>query len=158
MSNENQNDPELMAMSKAFEALRVLEPAAISRVIIWLANKFGTKLEKPTDVLNPPLSNANGNIREGTINTVAVRMGVKSCKDLMIAAAVHLTIYQGKERFSRAEWVACAKESKQWKTDYSVQTSTQVSRLLSSGFVNETAKDIYVVPDEQLKAHSVNLE
>lgn len=158
MSNENHNDPELLAMSKAFEALRPLEPEAISRVINWLANKFGAKLGKPTGVSNTPVTNANGNTREGTINTVAVRMGVRSCKDLMIAAAVHLTIYQGKERFSRAEWVACAKEAKQWKTDYSVQTSTQVSRLLSSGFVNETVKDIYVVPDEQLKARSVNLE
>jgi hypothetical protein len=152
MSNEIQNDPELVAMSKALEALSPLESDARTRVINWIANKLD---------ITPSAISANARqvestsaTREGTINTVAVRMGVKSCRELMVAAAVHLTLYQGKDRFSRADWVGCAKEAKQWKTDYTVQTSTQISRLLSSGFVNETAKDIYVVPDEQIKRHS----
>jgi hypothetical protein len=157
MSNEIHNDPELLAMSKALEALSPLEPEARTRVINWLVHKHGLT---PASVSSNAHQNdarqiePKGLTREGTINTVAVRMGVKSCRDLMVAAAVHLTLYQGKDRFSRADWVSCAKEAKQWKTDYSVQTSTQISRLLNSGFVNETAKDIYVVPDDQIKRHS----
>jgi hypothetical protein len=149
MSNENQGDSELIAMTQILEALKPLAPDEKARVIHWLAQKHGSALPpfpKPT----PHGENA-GMTREGTINTVAVRLGVKSCKDLMVAAAVHLTLYQGKDRFSRADWVACAKDAKQWKTDYSVQTSTVINRLLSAGFVNETTKDTYVVPDEQMQ-------
>jgi hypothetical protein len=150
MSNENQDDPELIAMTTILEVLKPLAPEAKTRVIHWLADKHGvappvvSKLPTPVDY--------SGAAREGTINTVAVRLGVKSCKDLMVAAAVHLTLYQGKDRFSRTDWVACARDAKQWKTDYSVQTSTVINRLLSSGFVNETTKDTYVVPDEQMQA------
>jgi hypothetical protein len=155
MSNETQSDPELIAMSKALEALSPLEHDAKTRVINWLANKHGLTPSAISRIV--PQAEAAGATREGTINTVAVRMGVKSCRELMVAAAVHLTLYQGKDRFSRADWVACAKDAKLWKMDYSVQTSTQISRLLSSGFVNETAKDVYVVPDEQMKKHSESL-
>ena len=74
-----------------------------------------------------------------------------------MAAAVHLSLYQGKERFSRTDWVACAKEAKQWKVDYSVQTATAIGRLLNAGFVNETAKDVFSVPDDQLKSVEARL-
>lgn len=144
-------DPELAAMSAVLVALSPLDRDTQERVLKWASSKLGHQM----------LSNAHGErreesddrrpSREGTINTVSARLNVQSCRDLFRAAAFHLTLYQGKDRFSRAEWVACAKEARQWKTDYSTQMATTITRLLNSGFVNETAKEVYVVTDEALR-------
>ena len=154
MSNENQDDLELAAMSAIVEALKPLEPEVRTRVVHWLAHKHGVAPSSSSIVRS---TEGSSTIREGTINTVAARLGVKSCKDLMVAAAVHLILYQGKDRFSRADWVACARDAKHWNKDYSVQTSTVINRLLHARFVNETSKDNYVVPDEQLQEFTEKL-
>ena len=152
MTNLNQQDPELLAISKIMEALAGLSEEATPRVMQYVANKIGLIDRHLSSIpVTPEPTRSDSQIGTLSINTIAVRLGVKSCKDLMVAAAVHLTWFQGKERFSRVEWVECCREAKQWKSSYSVQTSTVINRLLSAGFVNETTKDIYVVPDEQLQ-------
>lgn len=153
---EKNADPELDAMSFVLAKLSALEDREMQRrVLRWVAAKLGIEGERLPALLQ---QGAHSEVRrEGTITTVAARLGVKSCRDLMVAAAAHLSLYQGKEKFSRGDWVACAKDAKQWKVDYSVQTSTTVSRLLNAGFVNETAKDVFSVPDEQLKSIEARL-
>lgn len=143
-------DPELDAMSSVLAKLSALEDREMqARVLSWVAAKLGIG----STALRAPLKTegVESATREGTITTVAARLNVKSCRDLLVAAATHLTLYQGKEKFSRADWVACAKEAKQWKVDYSVQTSTAIGRLLNAGFVNETAKDVFSVQDDELR-------
>lgn len=145
-------DPELSAMASVLTALASLEAAAQLRVLTWVSSKL--QLRKPGDETQgdaPPVSTTELRRREGTINMVCARLGVKSCRDLFIAAGVHLALYDGQERFTRFEWVNRAKESKSWKNDYSVQMSTAISRLMNSGFVNETAREQYAIPDEQLR-------
>ena len=144
-------DPELDAMSHVLAKLSALDDREMqARVLLWVAARLGVAVEERSasqlQVVEPA-----GQQREGTITTVAARLNVKSCRDLLVAAAIHLSLYQRKERFARSDWVACARDAKQWKVDYSVQTATAISRLLNAGFVNETAKDVFSVPDDQLK-------
>ena len=153
----NETDPELDAMSSVLAKLQALDgPEAQARVLRWVSARLGLgDLAGSSRALMPAPQEKSE--REGTITTVAARLNVKSCRDLLIAAAIHLSLYQYKERFSRSDWVACAKEAKQWKVDYSVQTSTSIGRLLNAGFVNETAKDVFSVPDNQLKSFEARL-
>jgi hypothetical protein len=153
----NKTDPELDAMSSVLAKLQALDgPEAQTRVLRWVSARLelGDLTGSSRSLMIPAEEKPE---REGTITTVAARLNVKSCRDLLVAAAVHLSLYQLKERFSRSDWVACAKEAKQWKVDYSVQTSTSISRLLNAGFVNETAKDVFSVPDDQLKSFEARL-
>lgn len=148
-------DPELEAMSSVLAKLSALNDAEMqARVLKWAAIRLGLTGEVRALRTGAEPSES---VREGTITTVAARLNVKSCRDLLVAAAIHLSLYQGKERFSRSDWVACAKEAKQWKVDYSVQTATAIGRLLNAGFVNETAKDVFSVPDDQLKSVEARL-
>ena len=147
-----ERDPELVAMSSVFDALSPLNQEAQERVLGWVASKLGLNGVSRRDSRDAANLQTSPPAREGTINTVCSRLGVKSCRDLFKAAAFHLSLYQGKDRFSRSEWVACAKEAKHWKADYSMQMATQITRLHDAGFVNETAKDVYSVPDEELNA------
>lgn len=143
-------DDELLAMSSCLSTLEKLDKAAQERSVRWLADKLEISLGASHLAL-ASVSEAAPVIRDATITTVAARLSVKSCRDLFVAAAIHLSLFQNKERFSRGEWVACAKQAKQWKVDYSVQMATSILRLLNSGFVNETAKDVFSVPDDRLK-------
>jgi hypothetical protein len=63
----------------------------------------------------------------------------------MISAAVHLSLYQGKDSFTRTEWVACARDARSWRADYNTQVPTIVSRLLSAGAIFEKSKDVFGV-------------
>ncbi len=144
-------DSELEAMSSVLAILAALDDSAMqARVLQWVAIRLGVAGAERSSRAQQG-GEVSAAVREGTITTVAARLGVKSCRDLLVAAALHLSLYQAKERFSRADWVACAKDAKQWKVDYSVQTATAIGRLLNAGFVNETAKDVFSVPDDQLK-------
>lgn len=154
---DSEADPELEAMSSVLAKLSTLNNAGMqARTLNWVATRLGLV----GDVRAPQTSGGSialASVREGTITTVAARLNVKSCRDLLVAAAAHLSLYQGKERFSRSDWVTCAKEARQWKVDYSVQTATAIGRLLNAGFVNETAKDVFSVPDDQLKSVEARL-
>ncbi len=147
----NETDRELDAMSSVLASLSALEDRDTqARVLSWVAAKLGVGSR---DISAKPVGREfmNSPAREGTVTTVAARLNVKSCRDLLVASAAHLSLYQGKEKFSRSDWVECAKDAKQWKIDYSVQIATTISRLLKAGFINETSKDVFSVQDDQLK-------
>ncbi|MFT3730341.1 MAG: hypothetical protein QM780_02795 [Hyphomicrobium sp.] len=149
--DETDTDPELDAMSSVLAKLSALEDKEMqARVLAWVAARLGVGATT-LPAIAVQGRESKGSAREGTITTVAARLNVKSCRDLLVAAATHLSLYQGKEKFSRADWVACAKDAKQWKVDYSVQTATAIGRMLNAGFVNETAKDVFSVQDEELR-------
>ena len=89
-------------------------------------------------------------MREGTINTVASKLGVNSCRTLLVAAAAYLLLYKGKEKFSREELVSCAKEARVWKSDYSVQTSVNINRMCDAEELIEKSKDVYDLSQKKL--------
>lgn len=148
------DDPEIAAMSAVLAALSPLDEGARFRVLDWVASKLGLQPTSPRAERKSEFGNEAERLptREGTVSTVSARLGVKSCRELFKAAAYHISRYQGKERFSRSEWMACAKDAKHWKAEYSAQMATTISRLHNNGFVNETSKDVFSVPDDELRA------
>jgi hypothetical protein len=78
-------------------------------------------------------------------------MGVKSSRDLLLAAAAHLTLYRGKDSFTKEELVACAKEARNWKADYSSQTAFNIKRMSDAGVLFERARDVFSLSDEALR-------
>ena len=84
-----------------------------------------------------------------SINSVIAKLGGGSCRAILLASAAQLTFIQGKERFSREEIVALAKEASAYKRDYSSQTARDFSRLVKSGEFIENAKDIFCLSDEK---------
>lgn len=153
MADEKEYAAELRAMGSVMEALAPLPREAQISVLHWVFNKLG--LEWKPDPSYQEEQNENetadrsgsGSARAGTINTVATKLGADSCRTILIAAAVHLTLFQGKDTFTRSELVALARSAKIWKSDYTNQTSTVINRLADSEVLVEKAKDVYFLSD-----------
>lgn len=146
-------DPEIHAMNGVLSILQGIDPEGQKRVLSWACKKIG--MDTPAGEIFSAGGNQGSESlerprREGTIDTACARLSIKSCRDLLIASAAHITLFEGQERFSREEWVARAKESRNWKAKYVRQTSMGIVRLLNSGFVNETSRGVYAIPGNQL--------
>lgn len=159
-SNALPVDLEIQAMSQVSQALAPLDKVVQIRVLNWVSERFGLALAAnakgesslPVDEQQKekePKSNSRAS-REGTVSSVAIKLGADSCRTLMQAAAAHLTFFEGIDAFSREQLVNRTKEARNWKSDYTGQTSTQISRLLSSGFLFEKSKDVFSVSTEAL--------
>lgn len=81
--------------------------------------------------------------REGTINVVASKMGSDSCRKLLIAAAVHLSLFQGKEKWTRDEWTRCASSARDWKNNFSSSVARDIDRLVKAGIVIENSANVF---------------
>ena len=129
---------ELQAMGAIMEALTPLERGAQIGVLGWVLDRLDLGLsvtgkkegpEEEGSLDQQEERSAVPQKRAGNINTVVSKLGSDSCRTLLIAAAVHLTLFQGKDFFSRTELVALARSAKVWKDDYANQTSTMIGRL-----------------------------
>ena len=85
----------------------------------------------------------SGSVREGTINTATAKLGGNTCRDVFVAAAAHLGLFQGKERFTDEEWEETAKESNLWRTKWASEKAKTKKRLIGSVFVIENAAGVY---------------
>lgn len=152
MADEKDYALELQAMGTIMEALAPLNREAQLSVLQWVVGKLG--LQWPIETANGPDNESgevgarSGSLRAGTINTVATKLGADSCRTVLIAAAVHLTLFQGKDSFARSELVALARSAKVWKADYTNQTSTMIGRLADAGILVEKSKDTYFLSDD----------
>ena len=149
-----QLDPEIDAMGKVLLALEPLSQDARQRVWGWIAERYGfaqvtAALSSREAGIDNPRQTANR--PEGTINTVAIRIGAESCRDLMIAAAAYITIFQGKVRFTKAELISAAKEAQAWKSDHSAQISINIKRMQETQELFEKSKDIFALSPKKLK-------
>lgn len=145
-------------MSQVLKALETLEsPEAQHRVLDWVGIRLGLntgakrafrplqeEAKRPGDEDTPAL-------REGTVDSVARKLGVNSCRTLLVAAAAYLTLYKGKDRFSREELVSTARDARRaWKNDYTVQTSVNITRMLDADELVERNKDAYDLSPKKL--------
>lgn len=170
----NQNDfatgyaAELEAMGAIMAALVKLPPDAQASVVRWVVDKLDLKLvADEVEVERKDRRNYSGSgaephsqisqIRAGTINTVAAKIQASSCRTILIAAALYLVLFQGREVFSRSELVAQAKSAKIWKSDYVNQTSTMISRLADAGTIVEKSKDLFYLSDQAIAEFSPSL-
>jgi hypothetical protein len=150
-------DPELAAMSQVLKALETLEsPEAQHRVLNWVGIRLGLRTDgkhvfRPQKEENKTPDREEAPIlREGTIDTVARKLGVNSCRTLLIAAAAYLVLYKGKQKFSREELVSCARGARLWKSDYTPQTSVNINRMCDADELVEKAKDVYDLSQKKL--------
>lgn len=143
-------EAQLEAMRKIMEALASLNEGERSSVLNWVDSQVGrsTKPNTPSPSYVP--GPAAGK-REGTVSFLAQKLGANSCKTLLIAAAAHLTLFQGKDSFTRDELIACAKEARSWKSSYASQMATIIKRLFGSGELFEKSNDVFSMSDETVK-------
>lgn len=151
-------DPELAAMAQVLKTLQTLNNMdAQQRVVNWAIVRLGLNMsplsKKEARTIEEEETHVGGKevpVREGTINTVVNKLGVNSCRTLLVAAAAYLVLYQGKEKFTREELVSCAKAARLWKSDYGVQTSVNIVRMCDSDELIEKSKDVYDLAPKKL--------
>jgi hypothetical protein len=152
---------ELQAMGAIMEALAPLDRVSQLSVMRWVLDKLefdaGEIADQTEAAVTEEETVAPSRTRVGNINTVVNRIGADSCRTILIAAAIYLTMYQSKESFGRAEWVAVAKSAKVWKSDYINQASTMIGRLADAGLIVEKSRDLYFLPDSTIEQYSSQL-
>lgn len=140
---------QLAAMRSVMKALSALDEEARESVLVWVDSQFGRRgvssTVRPVAVGLTPTPQ-----REGTVSVVAQKMAAKSARDLLLAAAAHLTLYQGKDGFSKEDLVACAKDARNWKASYSNQMALNIKRMLDAGTLFERAKNLFSLSSEAL--------
>jgi len=162
MATEKDYALELQAMGAIMEALEPLDHEARASVLKWVSDKLGLDAaicssgERYGEAEQDGARSA-GTQRAGTINTVASKLGADSCRTVLISAAVHLTLFQGRDAFTRVELVGLAKQAKVWKADYINQTSTMIGRLADAGILVEKSKDTYYLSDASAAEYRIAL-
>jgi hypothetical protein len=149
---------QLDAMRKVMEAIGPLKKDAQIAVLDWVDTQLGRSRSGTKSGPEPSGRQApNGKDpaplerRPGTVSTVAQKLGANSARLVLLAAAAHLSIYQGKDSFTRGELVACAKEARGWKVEYSNQMAMNITRMLDAGVLFEKSRDVFSLSDATLK-------
>jgi hypothetical protein len=159
---------ELHAMGSIMEALSKLDLDAQQRVIQWVTKRLDIRLvdmagrvlagEAASLESGDNASPTPVKVRAGTINTVVSKISANSCRTLLIAAALHLTLFQRRDSFSRSELITLAKSAKAWKSDYNNQTSTQLGRLADSGILVEKSSGVFYMDDAATSEYAAALD
>lgn len=142
-------EKQLKAMKAVMEALKDLDDGDRKAVIGWVNGQLGVKPDGGPGEMNAGALNASPK-KQGTVSVVAQKLGASSSRDLLMAAAAHLTLYQGKDAFSKHDLVACAKEARTWKTNYANQMASNIKRMESVGTLFERSKGVFSLSDEAI--------
>ena len=143
-------EAQLSAMRVVMEALTPLDESGRTAVLGWVNSQLGIRADASPKSTPDSSSMRNPSTREGTVSVVAQKIGAKSARDLLLAASAHLTLYQGKDTFSKDDLVTCAKEARSWKANYSNQMAVNIKRMSDAGTLFEKAKDIFGLSDSAL--------
>lgn len=154
MPSEDMTDFEsqLVAMRAVMEALKPLDEQARESVLEWVDRQLGRKPARSEKIGEVVKGEQHNVLREGTISMVAQKLGAKSARDLLLAAATHLTLFQGKDSFTKEELIVCAKEARGWKVEYSNQMAINITRMLNAGELFERARNVFSLSDPSLAA------
>lgn len=137
-------EAQLEAMRLVIQALKPLDDEAREAVLTWVDSQFDRKPKAAQGRHGQSVAEgAAANRREGTVSMVAQKIDAKSARDLLLAAAAHLTLFQGKESFSKEELVACAKEARGWKSAYSSQMALNIGRMIKADILFEKSKNLF---------------
>lgn len=145
-------EAQLVAMRTVMEALKPLDEQGRESVLEWVDRQLGRMTGRSEKVTGDVNVEQRSTSREGTVSMVAQKIGAKSARDLFLAAAAHLTLYQGKDSFTKDELVACAREARGWKVEYSNQIAMNITRMLNAGELFERARNVFSLSDSSLAA------
>lgn len=83
---------------------------------------------------------------QGSINTIATKLGVDSGPDLILATMAHFTFVQGKDTIDRKEIIREMKGATMYyKPSYISNLSAALAGLVKSGAVNEIRSGVYAL-------------
>jgi hypothetical protein len=143
-------EKQLAAMRTVMEALSPLEDIDRKAVWNWVSGQLGLASVPAAPTATAGVTATNRSARQGTVSVVAQKLGVSSARELLLAAAAHLTLYQDKEVFTKDELIACAKEARSWKAPYANQMAVNIRRMCDAGTLFEKTKDVFSLSDESL--------
>jgi hypothetical protein len=165
MTTKPDYEIQLSAMRAVMEALDPLDEAAREAVFVWVGTQLGisNKLNlsgapNGAEVQTPLVGSRPTVAREGTVNVVAQKLGTNSARDLLLAAACHLTLYQHKDSFTREELIFCAKQARAWKASYSAQMSINIRRMSDASILFEKARGVFSLSDDSLAEAKQRIE
>jgi hypothetical protein len=152
MSSEKTMDFEiqLVAMRAVMEALKPLDEQARESVLEWVDRQLGRKPVSSEKIAGEVKAEQRSVVRDGTVSMVAQKLGAKSARDLFLAAATHLTLFQGKDSFTKEDLISCAKEARGWKVEYSNQMAINITRMLNAGELFERARNVFSLSDSSM--------
>ena len=92
-----------------------------------------------------------------SVSTIASRTGASKAGDLAIAAAAHLIIVQGMEKFSRKELLkAMRSDNSRFKTGMSSNLTDTLTRLVSGKSFNHLSSGSYsLTPNERERLENI---
>jgi hypothetical protein len=151
-------EAQLVAMRAVMEALTPLDQQAREAVLEWVDRQLGRVPTHSQAKTGKAKTEPRDTLREGTVSMVAQKISAKSARDLFLAAAIHLTLFQGKDAFTREELVACAKEARGWKVEYSNQIAMNITRMLNAGELFERARNVFSLSESSLAAAEENMK
>lgn len=98
----------------------------------------------------PEQKDFNSTTIEAGINTFVARLGGKSGREILKAAAAHITLVEGASTFSSDQWKKRAKEARDWQAGYAKLQARDMKRMIDQGEINEKGADMYALPTKTL--------
>lgn len=103
--------------------------------------------EKAPPRADPGTVQVAGRSLQATTATIAGRIGAKNGPDLIVAAAAHLTLVKGLEKFERRQLLAeCKSASGYYKETYGKNLTNSLNSLVKRKELTEQAQGIYALP------------
>jgi hypothetical protein len=86
-----------------------------------------------------------------SINTVVARLKAESCREILRAAAVHITLADRTPVFSKADWLARAHSATEWKRGYGNMQATDIKRMIAADEIREKAGGQFAISAKYLE-------
>jgi hypothetical protein len=93
---------------------------------------------------------AGGDFQQG-INSYAAKFEANSSRKLLRIAAIHLTLNDGKDSFTRDELFARARTAREWKKEYVDQQALNIGRMVKAHELIERSNGEFSVPGRALE-------
>jgi len=91
-------------------------------------------------------------VAEQHMNSYVAKLSANTGRKIIAAAALHLSLNDGKDTFTRDELFSRAREARDWKSDYVNTQSTNVARMVKAGELIEKSSNVYALPSKELEA------
>ena len=152
-------DIELKAMGAAWSAMEPLDADARRRVITWLAQKLSVDLPVGQNKgPKPGQSETTGGDLKYSTDTIANITGVRSGRDLIIAAAAHLHFSQGKQTFTRHDLAAQMRSApSHFRSTFINNLTTYLTGLTRADRLRSTGSDTYALSNRERQALEAKL-
>jgi len=98
----------------------------------------------------------DGDFDQG-INSYVGALGAGSCRSILKAAAIHLSLAEGISVFSKQAWFDRAAEAHDWQRDFSNQRARDVRRLVAGKEITEKNGGMFAVPAKALSEARLKL-